>query len=42
MATTEGQDFIAEECGGNVEKVFDLLKYDRETGDLYLVGRDVG
>lgn len=20
----------------------DLLRYDRETGDLYLVGRDVG
>ena len=42
LEKNEAESFLINECNGNVENIFSLLRFDRESGDLYLVGKDVG
>jgi hypothetical protein len=35
----EAEEFVNEECGGDVERIFQMLRYDAHKHDLYLVGR---
>lgn len=41
MQKDEAEEFITEECNGNVENILNLLKYDSQSGDLYLVGKSL-
>jgi hypothetical protein len=37
LSSKWANEFISEECQGNVDNIFKLLKYDSQSGDLFLV-----